>query len=205
MYARVQIANTLPDRITAPGADDRFIEALKGQDGFRGVHLLLQVGSRRGVCLTMWESRQDAEQAPERTQAVLGPRPFPLSVDDVYEVMHVERGSAAPGECSFALATWFDGPRSTAEVEAWRRAGMERIAPATRTVAGWATTYVLFRPEDSARVVFTLAASTEVLDELAATIYRTQLLPGEDPAMLAGPDRVETYRLMAQSVPVPAR
>lgn len=61
-------------------------------------------------------------------------------------------------------------------------------------------TYVLGRPRDSAIVVVELATSTEALERMADAVFSTSLLPGEDPALLTGPDRVELYRLEDQSL-----
>jgi hypothetical protein len=61
-------------------------------------------------------------------------------------------------------------------------------------------TYVLGRPRDSAIVVVELATSTEALERMADAVFSTSLLPGEYPALLTGPDRVELYRLEDQSL-----
>ncbi len=87
-----------------------------------------------------------------------------------------------------------------AQNDAARQAGEERIKPAVEGIPGFVMTYVLGRPEDSALVVVELATSTDALDRMADAVFSTSLLPGEDPALLTGPDRVELYRLEAQSV-----
>ena len=201
MHARLQIVPTLPKPMTGVDASRRLIEALEQQPGFAGVHLLMQIGTRQGLALTLWNSRADAEAAPERTQAVLGPRPFSLAMDEVYDIVQVAPGTAAPEQATVGKVSWFDGPRSAVENEAARRAGDERIRPAVENVPGFVMTYVLVRPEDSALVIVELATSTEVLDRMADAVFSTSLLPGEDPALLNGPDRVELYRLEGQSLP----
>ena len=201
MHARVQIVPTLPKSFRDhPRATGALIDALAGQPGFRGVHLLVQIGSRQGLLLTLWESLHDAEAAPQRTQAVLGPRPFPLAVDEVYEVWDTGRGPAAIEEAKVAQFLWFDGPRSAAQAEAARRANDDRIKPALEGVPGFARGYVLGRPRDLAMVVVQLATSTEALDGIADVVFGSALLPGEDPALLTGPDRAELYRVDAQSL-----
>lgn len=201
MHARVQIVRTLPPPMQSADAKARFIEALESQPGFRGAHLLVQIGSRRGLSLTLWETLTDAEAAPERTEAVLGPRPFPLAVDDVYDVWDTAYGSSRPEQATVAKVSWFDGPRSAAQTEAARRAGEERIKPAVEGIGGLVMTYVLGRPQDSATVVFELATSIDTFDRVADAVFGTALLPGEDPVLLTGPDRVELYRLDGQSLP----
>ena len=201
MHARLQIVPTLPKPFTGVDATRRLIEALEQQPGFAGVHLLMQIGTRQGLALTLWNSREDAEAAPERTQAAIGPRPFSLAVDDVYDVVEVASGTSAPDQAAVGKVSWFDGPRSAVQNEAARRAGEERIRPAVENVPGFVMTYVLVRPADSALVIVELATSTEVLDRMADAVFSTSLLPGEDPALLSGPDRVELYRVEGRSLP----
>ena len=206
MHARVQIVPTLRAPMQNLDAKARFIEALERQRGFRGAHLLVQIGSHRGLCLTLWETLPDAEAAPERTEAVLGPRPFALAVDDVYDVWDTASGSSRPEQATVAKVSWYDGPRSAAQTEAARRAGEERIKPAVEGIPGLVMTYVLGRPQDGAMVVVELATSTDTFDRVADAVFGTSLLPGEDPVLLTGPDRVELYRLDGQSLAaVPVR
>ena len=127
MYARVQMTPTLPDHVNTPEASGYFIKVLEGHPGFRGVHLILQIGSRRGLSVTLWDSRVNAEAASDRTQEVMGPRPFTLDFDGIYEVLAGHAGPAAVAEASVAQVLWFDGPLSAAQVDAMRRAGEERI------------------------------------------------------------------------------
>jgi hypothetical protein len=200
MYARVQTTPTVPDHVNTPEASGYFIKVLEGHPGFRGVHLMLQIGSRRGFSVSLWDSREDAEAASGRTQEVMGPRPFTLDFDGVYEVLAGHAGLATVAEASVAQVLWFDGPRSAAQVDAMRRAGEERIQPAVDQVSGHAGTYVLCHTEDSAVVVIVLATSTDALNRIAEAALSTSLLPGEDPALLTGADRIELYTHEAYSV-----
>ena len=200
MHARVQMIPTLPDHAKTPEASGYFMRVLEGHPGFRGVHLMLQIGSRRGFSVTLWDSRENAEAASERTQDVMGPRPFTLDFDEVYEVLAGDAGPAAVAEATVAQVLWFDGPLSAAQVNAMRRAGEERIQPAVDKVPGHAGTYVLCHTEDSAILVVILAASTDALNRIADAALSTPLLPGEDPALLIGPDRIELYTHEASSL-----
>ncbi|MFD9699901.1 hypothetical protein [Lentzea sp. NPDC059081] len=92
----------------------------------------------------------------------------------------------------YAQLTYFDGPRSPEQLAAADFAARHRIAPTAAAVPGTLTTYVL-RRADGAEVVVTIAESEQALIDTQKAILGTQLLPGEDPALLPGPDRVEIY------------
>lgn len=199
MHGRVQIVRTFPKELNTPEAGGYLMKVLEGHPGFRAVHLMLQVGSRQALNVTLWDSREDAVAASDRTAEVMGPRPFALDFDEVYEVLAVTPGLAEMDEATLCQVMWFDGPRSAAQTEALRRAGAERIEPAVAEVPGRAATYVLHRPEDSAIVVMTFATSIDALSRTAEAAFSTPLLPGEDPALLTGPDRIEIYTHEAHS------
>ena len=99
-----------------------------------------------------------------------------------------------------AQIAYFDGPRSPEIIDASERAGRERIMPAVsadhEVRAGHRGTFVLRQP-DGTQVVLVLADSADTLDRGEAVITATPLLPGEDPALLTGPDRVERYEVVA--------
>jgi hypothetical protein len=89
----------------------------------------------------------------------------------------------------------FDGPRDAAAVAASRRAGLERIWPAVRDLDGLVDTLVLVRP-DGAELVLSSATSADHFARAGERIMATALLPGEDPALLAGPDRIEVLHVV---------
>ena len=99
-----------------------------------------------------------------------------------------------------AQIAYFDGPRSAEAIAASERAGRERITPAVSADqalrAGHRGTFVLRQP-DGTQLVIVLADSAATLDRGQAIIAATPLLPGEDPALLAGPDRFERYEVLA--------
>jgi hypothetical protein len=99
-----------------------------------------------------------------------------------------------------AQIVYFDGPRSPEIIAAADRAGRERIMPAVSADpeirAGHRGTFVLRQP-DGAQLVLVLADSAATLDRGDAVITATPLLPGEDPALLTNPDRVERYDVVA--------
>lgn len=100
----------------------------------------------------------------------------------------------------YAQMLHFDGPRSPELVAAAEYAGRERVGPAVAAdpIAGPAhvATFVLRRP-DGGEVVLTVFDTQEALYRSRTVIMSTQLLPGEDPALLPGPDRIEEFVVAA--------
>ena len=92
----------------------------------------------------------------------------------------------------YAQLTYFDQPRNPEQLAAADFAAEQRIKPTVATVPGNIRTYVLRRP-DGSEVVVTLAESEQALLDTQKAIMSTTLLPGEDPALLRGADRVEIY------------
>ena len=194
MYARLQTARSLP--VEARGEKSRgLVDAVRGQPGYEGICLATQIGGPAGVCLTLWETSEDAEASPERTRAQRGPRPFPLASDDVYEVIDYVRHSEPIDSAAIVNLVWFDGPRSAEQQSADDLAGT-RIKRALDTVDGLVVDYVLRRP-DGSMVVAAFARSVEAVEAVGRAIMSSELLAGEDPALLAGPDRTMVCRVFA--------
>jgi hypothetical protein len=57
------------------------------------------------------------------------------------------------------------------------------------------------RGPDLGSVVITLATSVETLDAIARAVMATELMPGEDPALLPGPDRIEIHHVTGYHMP----
>ena len=92
----------------------------------------------------------------------------------------------------YAQLTYFDGPRTPEQVAASDFAGRERIQPAVSDLGHRFRVYKL-RRDDGSEVVVTIADSEQDLVDAQKAIMSTELLPGEDPALLPGPDRIELY------------
>ena len=90
----------------------------------------------------------------------------------------------------------FDGPRSREEVAASERAGRERIEPLVQAHPGLRERLLgglrAVGPE-GAECVISIARDEAALDELGRLVMSSELLPGEDVALLPGPDRVERF------------
>lgn len=95
----------------------------------------------------------------------------------------------------YAQLTYFDGPRSPEQLAAADFAGRERILPAVSSLAQPIRVYRL-RRDDGSQVVISIADSEQVLLDAQKAIMATELLPGEDPALLPGPDRIELYPVL---------
>ena len=100
----------------------------------------------------------------------------------------------------FAQLTWLNGRGDPAVALAAARGGRERIEPAVRDVDGLVSGLVL-ESEDHRIVVVTLATALETFDATRKAIMSTELLPGEDPELLPGPDRVELARVLLAELP----
>lgn len=122
--------------------------------------------------------------------------------DEVWEVFAHHLGRSVGQEPSVAQLVRFDGPRTAAVVAASRRAGDERIWPAVRDLDGLVDTLVLERP-DGAELVLSFATSAEHFARAGERIMATTLLPGEDPALLTGPDRIEVLHVTPLTAAAP--
>ena len=91
-----------------------------------------------------------------------------------------------------AQLTYFDGPRTPEQIAADDFAGLERILPAVGKLGHSFRVYKL-RRGDGSGIVVVLADTEQALLDAQKTIMSTDLLPGEDPALLPGPDRIELY------------
>ena len=195
MYAHVQQIMRRPD-----DADHGTLAVRPGKaaPGCVGAMDLEQLGGSAAVHLTIWDSEADARAAG------LGD-PLAAQRTGRYEITAAERGRAAGTAPTHARILYFDGPRVPEQVAAEDRGGRERIWPAVRHLDGLVGIYVLRAP-DSGSLVITLATSIEAIDALQRAALSTQLLPGEDPALLGGPDAVELHQVtdyqMAVTQPV---
>ncbi len=121
-----------------------------------------------------------------------GPGPYRL-------IESVSGQSGGPARYLRVLA--FDGPRTPGWAAAEEFAATRRMAPATATVPG-IVRVLRARAADNGVLVVVLAESVEAIEAQVHAVMSTALLPGEDPALLTGPDRFATYRLVHADLPV---
>ncbi|WP_410613301.1 hypothetical protein [Amycolatopsis sp. lyj-109] len=164
-------------------------------EGALGAATLTQLGGQAGAVVTFWPDAVAADEAAAR-------RPAGTTWLDTggYRVADVHSVSDA---ATYAQITWFDGPRGAEQSAAEQRAGRERIWPAVRGIEGVGTSYALIA-EDRSLVVVGFAASLATIEAVQDAIMATELLPGEDPALLPGPDRVDLHRVQHAALPAPA-
>lgn len=98
------------------------------------------------------------------------------------------------------------GPVRRRKGDAIDRANRERIAPAVRDLPGNLGAFVGRNP-DGSFVVLALTTSLQAIENSQRAIMSTDLLPGEDPAQLTGPTRIQLAWMLAttpQIAPIPA-
>ncbi|MGD9986804.1 hypothetical protein [Pseudonocardia sp.] len=97
-----------------------------------------------------------------------------------------------------ACVVTFTGPMSPAVREAADRADRDRIGP---LMAARATTtgrvLRLWQPDRCRKTVVVMAVDQPTLQDGFRAIAEAELLPGEDPALLPGPDHVEIFEVTA--------
>ncbi len=99
----------------------------------------------------------------------------------------------------YAQLGYFNGPRTAEQLAAAERASNERLWPALRRDPGLMrelVAYYVLRQPDGGEVVVTLVTTMDALKRGSDLVSSTELLPGEDPALLPGPDRVEVYEVV---------
>ncbi|WP_326834107.1 hypothetical protein VSH64_04135 [Amycolatopsis rhabdoformis] len=157
-----------------------------------GTCVLGQVAGVLGAAVAFWPDAATAAEAAARTTT------GPTWLDtDVYEVASVESAAGAP---RYAQINRFDGPRDEAQVRAEDYAGRERLWPAARQVPGIGPAFVL-RAEDGAGLMIGFAESVAAIEAVQRAVMATELLPGEDLALLTGPDRIDLHRVIHEALP----
>jgi hypothetical protein len=192
MYARLDRRGGQP----GPRAGGSDLPDLSGdvacQPGLLSCLTFHQLAGPAAVRLSLWESEASATGFPGPDSG------FPAA--EIYQVTDAEPGLAAAQVPAYARLVCFDGPRAPEQAAAEELAGRQRIWPAIRGLSGLTGVYVL-RGSDLSSVVVTLATSVETLDAAQRAVMDTELTPGEDPALLAGPALVELHRVTGHLLP----
>jgi hypothetical protein len=117
-----------------------------------------------------------------------------------YHVIETWAGRGT-GPATYMQVVEFSGPRTEEWIAAEQRAATDRLGPATDGIPGIVSVTRL-RAADNAYLVVVLAESMDAFDLASQAIMSTELLPGEDPAFLGGPDRISFYRLVHADLPI---
>jgi len=170
MYAQLESLVPAP----GTGSDDAVqrLDAAAGRPGFGGGYVFGQLGHDRLTVLTF------------------------SSIGSAFEVEDEWAGHDPEMPAQAAVVLWFDGPIADPVLKAARYAGQHRLTPAIQATPGTVRGWALLDPARRAMCVINLVTSVDALDALAHAINSTELLPGEDLALLPGPDRVETNRVL---------
>ena len=93
----------------------------------------------------------------------------------------------------------FDGPRSPEMLAAADRAGQERLGPimlAHPKMREELVAVVVLRQEDGSEQDILIVHSAEGLRLARDLVMSSELLPGEDHALLPGPDRIDVFEVV---------
>lgn len=145
-----------------------------------------------GTVITLWP--ETPTDLPTGIQGTIR-----LAEPQHYRLVHLH-GDGLPGPARYLQVAAFDGPREARWSAAFERSSTDRIWPAMTAVPGILGA-LLCQAEDGAALALTLATSVEALEAGLAAVMSTELLPGEDPALLTGPDRVDIHRLLHAELP----
>ncbi|MBC6451443.1 hypothetical protein [Actinokineospora xionganensis] len=149
-------------------------------DGAREAHTYRRLAADDELMVSLFDTREDAAADPTA---------------EWYEVESDHPGAGSPA--GVAAFLYFDGPISDEVHQAAERAHRERIAPAMRTQPGVSRALVLWQPQRRTALVVSTADSVESIEAGQRAVATMELLPGEDAALLPGPDRVELFWAVA--------
>jgi hypothetical protein len=154
-------------------------------DGMADGYLFAEVARSRSTLVSLWPSRAEAEAATAAAPEGIGT----VVRDEIYEVRYDLAGPDAAADATAGCLLDFEGPQSPARLAAAEAAFEQRIKPIFERLPGCVRVLVLVHPETRAQVVVHLNDSFERLAEVERAVTTSPLLPGEDAALLPGPDR----------------
>jgi hypothetical protein len=190
MHARLDRYNGQPGHpVDSPDLRD-LSTGVAGQPGLLSCLTFRQLGGPAMARLTLWDT--------EASAAVCAGLTPPAA--EIYRITATKEGPAATQTPAYARLMCFDGPRAPEQAAAEDLAGRQRIWPAIHGLSGLVGIYVL-RGTDLSSIIVTLATSVETLNAAQQAVMATELAPGEDPALLPGPDRVEIHRVIVHHLP----
>ena len=193
MYAYVEQLKIQPGTASSAAYAATASTTAAGEDGLVGHLNFQQLGGSAQIRITLWDTEDSAA-------AFVRSRELALPAAEIFEVTETEAGAAAGQAPTHARVLYFDGPRAPEQIAAADFAGRQRVWPAMRDLDGMIGMYLL-RRRDLGYLVITFATSVETLDAAGRAVMATDLLPGEDLALLPGPDRMEIHHVTGYRVP----
>lgn len=174
-------------RITplATPAEDAVTE-LERHRGLISALALRPMDQQQPILVSVWDAVDDADEAAITARG------------QDYADATFEAAASVGERPAYGQLVFFDGPRPQAEADAIDRANRERIAPAVRDIPGNVGAY-LGRAPDGSFAVVPLMTSLQAIEDCQRAIMSTSLLPGEDPATLTRPDRIQISWVLAAS------
>ncbi|MBA3799481.1 MAG: hypothetical protein H0X18_10415 [Geodermatophilaceae bacterium] len=176
MHIRITPLESQPEQASAQ---------LEQQPGLIAAYVMQPMDQQQPVLVSVWTSVAEAEDAAITADGLDFASASFLSFDGV-------DGPPAYGEIVYF------GSRSQSQADAMERANRERIAPAIRDVSGNLGAFVGYNADGSS-VVVALTSSLQAIEDSQRAIMATSLLPGEDAALLTGPDRTQLAWVLAAS------
>lgn len=172
-------------RITPLGGTlEGALAAVEPQPGLRSAYVLRPMDDPRPLLVTAWDSAEQADQA----SVTLG------GAD--YATASLQLAGDPARSPKYAQIVHFDRPRTKPEADAIDVANRERIWPAVRDIPGNLGALVGAN-DDGTSVVIALTTSLQAIEDSQQAIMSTALLPGEDPALLTGPDRMHIAHVLS--------
>ena len=165
---------------------DDALAVIDGCPGLACAYALRVMDSQESVLVSAWDDDPPKDDAGSDSAGL------------TYDRGRLHAGVDADEPAQYGQLFFFDGPRPPAQAEAIDRAGSERIWPAVRDVPGTVAALV-GRGSDGSSVVVCLTTSLQALEDAQRATLSTELLPGEEPALLTGPDRIQLASVLAQS------
>ncbi|MCK9876729.1 hypothetical protein MXD59_13230 [Frankia sp. Ag45/Mut15] len=186
----------------SPPHDDAWVDAvLATVQGSAGALVSRAMGmpSREtgvpGLLITIWDG--DGAGSTAAVEVGAGLR---IGAGRRYRITAGGSGLEVAGPPRYVQFTEFAGPHDQSWVDAFTDSGRRRIWPAMRPVPGIVACLTAVAA-DGAALALPLAESVESLEEALRRTMAASLLPDEDPALLTGPDHVDTHRLLHAEIP----
>jgi len=192
MYATLHRIDGIPGPHDSRWVDE-VLDLLRSTAVPAGALIAVPMGTGPGTVVALWDD-EAADASGTAGPVTLGP-------GRRYEV-DLHRAGVASGPARYLQLLTFDGPRSADWSAAYDRSG-ERIWPAVHGAAG-VVEVVGGKAADGGRFNAAAAESVEALEAAATAVLSTELLPGEDPAQLTGPDAAVVLRLLHADLPAGA-